>query len=818
MKHLLLSGLATLAIGLAAVSSQKKSDKPESVAARAALPAAFGPIHPRLSHDGEQIVFSHQGALWQVGRSGGGMTRLTQGTGFDLEPAWSPDAKRIAYVNAPQMGGGELRMVNSETGQPVEIPVTVQVVETMFYSKLDFHPDGRLLGNLRLGAQDAGLALLDLATGKAQTIARPGKQARYALSRSGQWLAYTAIMDVPGQQSGNDGPQADLWKISTSGGEPIKITRFPSRVFDLCWSADDNDLIVASDLGGAHDDLWRVPISDPERGARRITFGQGDEDRPSIDTAGRWLVYTDNRTGATALMLRDLTTGVDVTVQPTRSDFRQRTGIVRLKTIERATGKPVTARVTLKHEQGKFHAPPGALHRVIIDNGHFYCEGAAEFEAPVGNYKLRIFRGPEYRVHHQELALSPEGTDLTVALERWTDTAARGWYSGENHIHANYGYGQWYNSPQTMLQQCAGEDLRICHFMVANSDTDGVFDREYFRGRVDPLSTAETTLYWSQEFRSTLWGHMTLVGLTQLVEPIFTGFKDTTNPWDWPTNSDIADRTHLQQGVVNYTHGAQNAADPYLGAYTGKGIPVDVALGKIDTLDLNMSYAASVPLWYRLLNCGFRLPASAGTDCFLNRIRSRLPGGDRVYVRVDGEFSHRGWIDGLRAGRSFVSNGPVLELTVEEREPGETVRLAAPREVRVIAKATSQFPLERVEVVHNGRVVQSGTLSADRNSCDLSANIPVSKSGWISLRATGPAPPDHPTGSLESHTSPIYVQVGDRATASREDAEFFLKWIERLSLSLRLRDRLPGPQIKQQVEAQLEAARAVYTKIAQSAD
>jgi hypothetical protein len=350
--------------------------------------------------------------------------------------------------------------------------------------------------------------------------------------------------------------------------------------------------------------------------------------------------------------------------------------------------------------------------------------------------------------------------------------------------------------------------------MVANSDTDGVFDREFFRGHPDALSTKETTLFWNEEFRSTLWGHMTLVGIRQVVEPVFTGFKDTTNPWDWPTNSDIADRTHLQHAVANYTHAARSLADPYRGPYTAKGLPVDVALGKIDTLDLNGNYLGTVPLWYRLLNCGFRLPASAGTDCFLNRIRSRLPGGDRVYVKVDGPFAHDAWLEGLRAGRSFVTSGPMLELTVEGRGLGDTVQLPSPTTVHVRARVESQFPLNRIEVVYNGQVVAKSSVDANRQSHELDAQIPVGRSGWLSLRAAGRRHPDHMAGPLEAHSSPIYVQLAGRPTASRDDAKFFLAWIDRLSVELRQRDRLPSTEIKRQVEAQLEAARAVYTRIA----
>jgi len=369
-----------------------------------------------------------------------------------------------------------------------------------------------------------------------------------------------------------------------------------------------------------------------------------------------------------------------------------------------------------------------------------------------------------------------------------------------------------------MRAQCAGEDLRVCNFMVANSDSDGVFDREFFRGRADAVSTTGTVLFWNQEFRSTSWGHMTLVNLSQLVEPIFTGFKDTTNPWDVPTNSDIADRTHLQKGLVNYTHGAQNPDDPYAGAYTAKGIPVDVALGKIDTIDLNASYAGTVPLWYRLLNCGFRLPASAGTDCFLNRIRSQLPGSSRVYVKIDGEFSYAAWISNLRAGRSFVTNGPMLQIAIESQGPGGVVRLTAARDVDIVAEASSQFPLQKVEVVFNGKVVADGTLTADRLSARIETQVKVPRSGWISLRAQGSSHPDHTGGLLEAHTSPVYIEVAGRPAASREDAEYFLKWIERLSLFLRLRDRVPSAELKRHVESQLESARTVYLKVAQSTE
>jgi hypothetical protein len=309
---------------------------------------------------------------------------------------------------------------------------------------------------------------------------------------------------------------------------------------------------------------------------------------------------------------------------------------------------------------------------------------------------------------------------------------------------------------------------------------------------------------------------MTLLNLKQLVEPIFTGFKGTTNPYDVPTNADSAKRTRDQGGFASYTHAAQNPNDPYLNPYTGKGIPVDVALGHIDSMDLNNSYPGCLVLWYRLLNCGFRLPASAGTDCFLNRVNSRLPGSDRCYVRIDGELTYAKWIEGLRAGRSYVTNGPIVEVIANgEHRQGGTVKLKAPGKIKLVSKVWSGVPLRRAEIVQDGKVVATQVFADKGTSTEVwETDVLVERSGWIAVRANGPAHPDNPGGEAFAHTSPIYVEVADKPAQARDDAEFFLKWIDRLDLALRERNRYLTPADKAHVASQLDAARAVYAKLA----
>src|SRR5262249_3371140 len=152
----------------------------------------------------------------------------------------------------------------------------------------------------------------------------------FALSTDGKWLVFTESMDVPNEQSGNDGPQADLFKMPVTGGEPERIVRFPARIFDLSFAPDDKSLVLTTDLGGVHYDLWRLDLSAPDKPVK-LTFGSADEDRPSLSNDGRWLLFRDNHEGAPALVVRNLKTGADRTLTITKLDFGVPAGRVRLK-------------------------------------------------------------------------------------------------------------------------------------------------------------------------------------------------------------------------------------------------------------------------------------------------------------------------------------------------------------------------------------------------------------------------------------------------------------------------------------------------------
>jgi TolB protein len=711
-----------------------------------------------------------------------------------------------------------LQWITAEEGSPRKLPASVRA-----QGKLHFHPDGkRLLGRFSKEAAPDRLAWLNLENGALAPVAGLPQNWQtprmpVALSPDGEWLLYALHQDLPDEQTGNNGPHADLWKLSTRGGAPQLVTRWLARIYHLAWDAKGAGCYVVTDLGASHNDLWHVPLANPQRDAQKITSGQADEDWPSVAHTPPILVHTENHEGATALVLMDFIHDEKTTLSVSELEFekayREQITLLRLQVGGRDE-PPTAAKVSLKRKDGKFFAPLGSLYRLAGGRMHFYARGETELLLPAGTYEITAWRGPEHRVFRTEIELEGgKGRILDVKLERWTDAWSRGWFSGENHIHANYGYGAWYNTPASILDMCEGEDLNVCNLMVANSDGDGVFDREFFRGRLDARSTSRTLLYWNQEFRSTIWGHMTFANLGELVEPIFTGFKDTTNPWDVPTNAELAGRARAQGGVASYTHPANDLEDPYRTAYSGKGIPVDVALERIDTLDvMGFGYAASVPLWYRVLNCGFHVPAAAGTDCFLNRITSSAPGWGRCYVRLTNGLDYKAWIEGQRAGRSFISNGPMLEFTVGDAAPGDTMKLRARGTVRVRARGWSQAPLEKLELIYNGRVISTGQLSADKLELSLDHELPLDRSGWVAARVSGPPVPDFGVGPQQAHANPVYLELAGNKLDSKTDAEYFLAWIDRLEADLIRRDRMQTG--KDHVAMQLKMARDVYRKLA----
>jgi hypothetical protein len=283
-------------------------------------------------------------------------------------------------------------------------------------------------------------------------------------------------------------------------------------------------------------------------------------------------------------------------------------------------------------------------------------------------------------------------------------------------------------------------------------------------------------------------------------------------------------RKAITQGAsVGYVHPYGGDADPLEGDLGGgKGFLMDAALGTTHALEWSSANRAGFHPWYAALDAGLRVTATGGEDSISNLHRSKLVGSFRTYVHTgDRGLDMEAWFEGLRAGRAFVSSGPLLRLEVEGRGPGETLQLErGGARVKVLAEVDSITPLERVELIWKGEVVRELELAPDRRSARFEEALAVDASGWYHLRAEGSPEERYPldVAWAQGFTNPVFVEVGGRPVRSRAAAEYGLRWLDRLQ---QLAAQEPGWRSdaeRAHVFAQIEEARQRFRELAAEAD
>jgi hypothetical protein len=189
----------------------------------------------------------------------------------------------------------------------------------------------------------------------------------------------------------------------------------------------------------------------------------------------------------------------------------------------------------------------------------------------------------------------------------------------------------------------------------------------------------------------------------------------------------------------------------------------DVILGRIDTLELNAGFhrveKSVLQDWHTLLNAGLRIPLVGGSGKMDNLTAL---GCRRTYARLETgqEFTYKHWIEAVRKGRTFVTNGPILLFTVDGQDPGAALKLSAPGQtVRIRAEAKSLKPFERVEVVANGCVIAEAHARGSPAEAIVELEFPVQTPGWIAARCVGEYDGETLLDWIGAQTSPIYTEI-----------------------------------------------------------
>jgi hypothetical protein len=491
---------------------------------------------------------------------------------------------------------------------------------------------------------------------------------------------------------------------------------------------------------------------------------------------------------------------------------------VRVAIRDEATGAPVAARVHVQDANGGYWPPEGHMKHVatawreevggdVVVGGRTFAYVRPDFVLPLpaGRYEMDVVRGMEYEPRQLRFEVTASRRPaLDVRLNRWSHLRARGWYAGDHHTH--------FLDPRAARLELEGEDLDVVS-VQATKWGELITGVVHFENGPDSALPGEGVVSIGEEARHDFLGHTNLLGLRRLVYPLSWGAGGSGVPggYDWPPVAHVADSAHAQGGFVTWAHFPFPRGE----------LAVNVALGKLDAVDLvswgdpfdDRAGLSSTEIWYRFLNCGFDLPAMGGTDKMWN---TQVVGAVRTYASVNGPFSYRAWLAAVRAGRTFVTTGPMLSFMAGGRAIGETIAVPRGGTIPFRADVHSMIPVERLEVVMNGVVVATVENPDRRRDLVLEGSAEVAGSSWIAARATSSHVLPYQGGMQEAgipvlaHTSPIYITVDGRPRRSAEDAAYLRQWVDEAIAWARSGARFADERQRREVIALFQRARRAY--------
>jgi hypothetical protein len=515
-------------------------------------------------------------------------------------------------------------------------------------------------------------------------------------------------------------------------------------------------------------------------------------------------------------------------------------------------GKPAFASFVIRDRFSRIQ--PNSSKRLAPDfffQEQIYRADGESISLPDGDYTAVFSGGPEYLSQAREFhvdAAAPR--ELAFTLERWIDPPKLGWYSGDHHIHAA-GCSHYQNPtegvlPADMIRQIQGEALNVGSVLTWGPCY--YYQKQFFTGHDSPLSKPNRLMHYDLEvsgFPSSHAGHLVLLGLKDQDYPKTHRIEDWPS-WDLP----ILKWAKSQRAVVGFAHSGFGLAVqdrelpsfemPPFDSIGANEYVVDVthpnAVDFISTVNTPPVWELSI--WYHTLNVGFRTRISGETD--FPCVYDARVGLGRTYARIDGDLSFEKWLEGLRSGRSYVSDGRshLLDFSVNGLRVGESgseLKLNAAQIVHVQLRAAAYlnplpnaeirgrapdqqpfWDVERarvgtsrevpVELIVNGNAVASKNIAADGQLRDVFFDVRIDKSSWIAVRILP-----------SSHSNPVFALVGDKPVrASRRSAEWCLSAVNQCWTQ-----KAPAirPAERDSARAAYDYARDVYRKlIAESSD
>lgn len=453
------------------------------------------------------------------------------------------------------------------------------------------------------------------------------------------------------------------------------------------------------------------------------------------------------------------------------------------------TGQPIPVRASF-HAGGQFLAPLGCVTDFPIQSGvdvgghveigpdrYHYIDGACEIRLPAGEVAIDVAHGFEYQPARHIVKLASGQISLRLSLARWIDLRPLGWFPGDTRAVDI--------SPHSALLEAACEDVAVVNLLARERPGTSLppSNLPAFSGQGAALERSGHLVAVNTFNVNPLLGSLVLLNCHRPVFPLRAGDPDFD---DW-TLADWSDQCHRKKtGLVVWADPQTPTEPPGSGQRLRSTALAEALLKRIDAFEVigfDDGEPAVLADWYKLLDAGLRLPLAGGSA---KEHGGRAIGRVRTYACLGpgATLDYSSWIEAVRAGRTFVTNGPIVMLSVGGLGPGAVLEVEPGQRVVLRGEARSAVSFEKLELLVNGSVVLAKEAAGSRMSAAIETEWEAEQSAWVTARCTS-------TERLAdgqvifAQTSPVYVEVRGRpfrperavVQSLREEIERQLDWI-----------------------------------------
>jgi hypothetical protein len=483
-----------------------------------------------------------------------------------------------------------------------------------------------------------------------------------------------------------------------------------------------------------------------------------------------------------------------------------------LETVDADTSKPIPCLIRITNEKGLVKTAPGLLNRGLgLRKNHpatqWHCfEGLAKTKSISGNLTVEAFAGPEFEMAKDAVKIREgKGADLKLQLQRIAHPRKAGWRSGNTHLHImKLTRAQADNYLKTVPRSDGLELVFVSNLRRAKAELEYITN-EHRLADLKKLESADLRFGWGQEHRHNYgpggqgYGHVMLLNIKKLVRPVSIGSGIMLQGTDAPPLQRGIRTARGQGATVIWCHNSFGLED----------IP-NWFSGTVDAQNIfdGGAHDSYEKTYYRYLNVGLRVPFSTGTDWFMYDF-------SRVYVKMDGELTPQRWLAALRKGRSYITNGPLLELRCGQKDIGDVIAIDKPRTLVFRGRVRGRNDFRKLQLIHNGKVVKEAATRkiGGHHAAIVNWTLKADGPGWVALRvdsgfATLPASaPVALKGKgvnefgqgLFGHTSPIYIDYAGRRVFQPDTARALAKEMEAAVDEILKRSKFAGDAEKMQV-------------------